>query len=284
MIRSLLIAPANRPDLVAKFHRFGADCNVIDLEDGTPSSEKELARASLNNTIAIARDANTTGLLMVRVNIPSSPHYLEDIEAAFACDIDGVVVPKLETTDQLYPANKWIELLDKKSPRAQPRFIIGGIESVTGVLNAVKISAEALHLSAIYFGAEDYSSDIGGRRTSRGDEVHVARSMVVMAAKAAGLTAIDQVVIDIRNDELFKEDAGRARDLGYNGKTCLTPGQVELANVAFSPSEEEILYAKRLVSAYEDSMSQGIGTIDFEGKMVDLPLLKRAQSLLSARR
>lgn len=282
MIRALFFAPANRPDLVAKFPRFGADCCVIDLEDGTPPGEKQRAREMLRATVDQVRAAGLKGMLTVRVNVPASPHYLADIEAAFACDVDGIVIPKLEEPAQAFPAIHVIQRLDAQSPRATPRTIVGGIESGRGVLNAVRICAETACVGSVYFGAEDFAADIGGRRTPRGDEVYAARSMVVMAAKAAGIVAIDQAVVDIRNDELFLEDAARGRDLGYEGKICVTPGQVKLSHRAFSPTAEEREYAKRLVATYEDAMARGIGTIDFEGRMIDGPLLKRAQAILAA--
>lgn len=284
MIRSLFFAPANRPDLVLKFPRFGADCCVIDLEDGTPPAEKARARAQLHATVAQVRAAGLQGLLTVRVNVPASSHYLADLEAAFGADVDGVVIPKLESPEQAFPARHWIERLDAEAPRARPRALVGGIESVRGVLNAVALCERVAAISAtssVYFGAEDFAADIGGRRTARGDEVYAARSMVVMAAKAAGLVAIDQAVVDIRNDALFLDDAARGRDLGYDGKICVTPGQVKLAHRAFSPTAEEREHARRLVAAYEDATARGIGTIDFEGRMIDGPLLKRAQQVLA---
>ena len=281
MIRSLFFAPANRPELVLKFPRFGADCCVIDLEDGTPPGEKRSAREALAQTVAQVRAAGLGGTLMVRVNVPGSEHYLADLEAAFASDIDGVVVPKVETTEQVFPVLHWIRQRDAQAPRAQPRALIGGIESVRGVLNAVALCRDIDALSAVFFGAEDFAADIGGRRTPRGDEVYTARSMVVMAARAAGRIAIDQAVIDIRNDALFLDDAGRGRDLGYEGKICVTPGQVKLAHRAFSPTPEERNYAQRLVETYEAAMARGLGTIDFEGRMIDGPTLKRAQQVLA---
>lgn len=281
MIRSLFFAPANRPELVLKFPRFGADCCVIDLEDGTPPGEKRSAREALAQTVAQVRAAGLGGTLMVRVNVPDSEHYLADLEAAFASDIDGVVVPKVETTEQVFPVLHWIRQRDAQAPRAQPRTLIGGIESVRGVLNAVALCRDIDALSAVFFGAEDFAADIGGRRTPRGDEVYTARSMVVMAARAAGRIAIDQAVIDIRNDALFLDDAGRGRDLGYEGKICVTPGQVKLAHRAFSPTPEERNYAQRLVETYEAAMARGLGTIDFEGRMIDGPTLKRAQQVLA---
>lgn len=282
MIRSLFFAPANRPDLVLKFPRFGADCCVIDLEDGTPPGEKAKARGMLRDTVAQVRAAGLAGMLTVRVNVPDSEHYLADIEAAFACDVDGIVIPKLEDPEQAFPAAHWIRRLDASAPRAKPRTIVGGIESIKGVVNAVEVCRRTPHLGSVYFGAEDYAADIGGRRTPRGDEVYTARSLVVMAARAADVIAIDQAVVDIRNDALFLEDSARGRDLGYQGKICVTPGQVKLAHKAFSPTPEERAYARRLVATYEEATARGIGTIDFEGKMIDGPLLKRAQQILAA--
>lgn len=283
MIRSLFFAPANRPELVAKFPRFAADCSVIDLEDGTPDAEKAKARDMLPSTVAQARAAGQRGMLTVRVNVPGSPHYLADLEAAFACDIDGIVIPKLEDPEQAFPAIHWIRRLDASAPRAQPRTIVGGIESVKGVLRVVDICARTACLGSVYFGAEDFAADIGGRRTPRGDEVATARSMVVMAARAHDLIAIDQAVLDIRNDALFGEDAARGRDLGYQGKICVAPAQVKLSHQAFTPTPEERAYAQRLVTAYEAATARGIGTIDFEGRMVDGPLLKRSLAVLAVK-
>lgn len=282
VIRSLFFAPGNRPDLVAKFPRFGADCCVIDLEDGTPPDEKAKARDMLPQTVAGVRAAGLQSLLFVRVNVPDSPHYLADIAAAFSCDVDGIVIPKLETPAQAFPALHWINRLDAEQPRAWPRRIVGGIESVKGVLNAVQVCAETAALAAVYFGAEDFAADIGGRRTPAGAEVFTARSMVMMAASAAQVPAIDQAVVDIRNDELFLSDSAQGRDLGYTGKICVTPGQVKLSHQAFSPSAEERDYARRLVAAYAEATARGIGTIDFEGRMIDGPLLKRAQAIVAA--
>ncbi|MBB5216394.1 HpcH/HpaI aldolase/citrate lyase family protein [Parapusillimonas granuli] len=280
MIRSLFFAPANRPDLVVKFPRFSADCSVIDLEDGTPSGEKAVARTALAKTVDGARKAGLAGMLAVRVNVPDSPHYLADLEAAFACDIDAVVIPKLESPAQALAAVHWIEHGCKG--RGRRPMLIGGLESVRGVLNAVRICDETPYLGAVYFGAEDFAADIGGRRTRDGDEVATARGWAVMAARAAGLVAFDQAVLDIRDDALFTEDARRGRDMGYQGKICVAPAQVALAHAAFSPTQEEIDYARRLVDAYEAATARGIGTIDFEGKMVDGPLLKRSQAVLAA--
>lgn len=281
MFRSFLLAPANRLDLLAKFARAAADCSVIDLEDGTPSADKEAARASLPAAVAAVRDGGYRGLLTVRVNEPSSPGYLEDLAAAFACDIDGVVIPKLEEPGPLWPAHHHIARLCAKFPKRSARFVIGGIESVRGVQNAAAVCRPDLGVRAVYFGAEDFAASMAGRRTRKGAEVHAARSLVVMAARAADIAAIDQVVVDIRDSELFVADAGEGLDLGYDGKTCVTPGQVKLAHQVFSPSADERDFARRLIAAYEAALARNVGVIEFEGKMVDGPLLKRARVVVA---
>lgn len=278
MIRSLFFAPANRPELAVKFPRFHADCCVIDLEDGTPDAEKSKARAALRDTVTQVRAAGLRSRLAVRVNVPDSPHYLLDLQAAFECDIDAIVIPKLETPAQAFPVQHGIA----HAQRSRPIGVIGGIESVRGVLNAQRICEETPNLLAVYFGAEDYAADIGGRRTPGGAEVATARGWVIMAAHVGRIPAIDQAVLDIRNDALYTADANAGRDLGYQGKICVAPAQVALANAAFSPTPQEVEYARRLVATYEAAIARGIGTIDFEGRMVDGPLLKHSQSILAA--
>lgn len=281
MIRSLFFAPANRPDLIAKFPRFPADCYVIDLEDGTPPAEKASARATLAASVASLRTAGLRGLVMIRVNEPASEHYLADLQAAWATDADGVVIAKLEETDQLFPAVHGAIHRDRVAPRSEPRCIIAGIESIRGVINAVSLCSANDRVTAVYFGAEDFIAEMGGRRSAVGNEVLHARSQVIIAAKAARITALDQAVIEIRDDAQFREDAARGRDLGYDGKICVLPRQVAIANELFSPNAEEVTYSRRLIDTYERATAAGIGTIDFEGKMIDGPTLKRAQRVVS---
>jgi citrate lyase subunit beta/citryl-CoA lyase len=280
-IRSLFFAPANRPELVTKFPRFSADCYVIDLEDGTPAAEKAAARAGLEGLVASLRTADLPGALTVRVNEPESDHYLDDLAAAWRCDVDGIVIPKLETIEQLYPALHWLRRLERDKLRREPRFIIGGLESIQGVANAANLCRAHPSLAAVYFGAEDLASELGARRTKESFEVLYARSHVLLHAKAARIIAIDQAVVDIRDDDHFKNDAIRGRDIGYDGKICLLPRQLLVANRVFRPSDAELDHARRLITGYAEATARGIGTIDFEGKMIDGPLLKRAQGMVA---
>lgn len=278
IIRSLLIAPGNRPDLLKKFPRCDADAFVIDLEDGTPQAEKVAARRELAGVVAYLRAQGLRGLLFVRTNEPSSQHTDADIDAALRLDIDGLVVPKLAALAEVKRFGSALAGVERGGRR--PMVMMGSIETITGVVNVQTLATGDPHLCALCFGAEDFVSDIGGRRTAEGLEVLYARSQVVLAAKAAGLNAIDQVVVEIRDDERFRRDSTVGRNLGYSGKMCLLPRQVELANELFSPTRDEIDRSRRLVEAYDAAVAEGRGVIDFEGRMIDPPLLKRAKSVL----
>lgn len=279
LIRSFLFAPANQPERLQKFPRIAADCFVIDLEDGTPEADKAAARAALGGNVAQLRAQGLRGLLFVRVNEAQSPHIEDDLRAALAADIDGIVAPKIETVAQVAALGDALARAEAAGRRALS--IIGGVESMKGVLNAGALAQADPHLCALYFGAEDYITDIGGQRTPAGLEVLYARSQTVLAAKAAGLDAIDQAVVEIRDEERFREDAAQARNLGYTGKICLLPRQVELANALFAPAPAEVERSRRLLAAAERAQAQGAGAFDFEGRMIDGPLLKRARAIVA---
>jgi citrate lyase subunit beta / citryl-CoA lyase len=268
-LRSLLFAPANRHDLIGKFPRYPADAFAIDLEDAVPEAEKGEARRNLPTVVASLRQQNLRAQLFIRINAPRSAHADPDMAAAVAMGVDGVLVPKLETTAELR------QFATAGIP------IIGVIETARGVVNVETLAgAHGSHLSALAFGAEDFITDVGGRRTPEGLEVLYARSRVVLAARAAGYQALDLVYVNIRDDEGFQRDAQMGRQLGYSGKMCIVPRQVEMANVAFSPSAEERVIARRLLEAYKTVQDSGRGVFEFEGAMVDEPILRRAREIL----
>ena len=279
IIRSLLFAPANRPELLRKFPRYPADAFVIDLEDGTPDAEKSAARDALPALVGELREHALPGRLLVRVNEPGSERSAADVDAALGAGADGIVIPKLNTVSDL----QWVASVvarQGRGPSACPPILVGIIEGMAGVQNAPAIAAALPRLSALAFGAEDFIADIGGRRTAEGLEVLYARSRVVLAARAAGIVAIDQATVNIRDDGEFTRDATMGRNLGYGGKICLLPRQVEIANEVFSPSAQEIDRSRRVVAAYDAARAEGRGVIDYEGRMIDTPLLKHAYGVL----
>ena len=278
-IRSLLFAPANRPELLKKFPRYAADAFAIDLEDGTPESEKASARAALPSVVADLRAQGLRAPLFVRTNAPRSRHVETDLAVAVETPVDGVMIPKLETPAELQTFDAALTAAETRFGRALK--IIGMIETARGVMHVETLAAvQNSHLAGLAFGAEDFITDIAGRRTPEGLEVLYARSRVVLAARAFGLQALDQVFVNIRDDDGFRRDSEMGRQLGYSGKMCIVPRQIEIANAVFSPSMEEIAWSRRLIEAYASAQAEGRGTIEFEGGMVDEPVLQRARAIV----
>jgi citrate lyase subunit beta/citryl-CoA lyase len=264
-IRSLLFAGATRPDLVAKMDRSGADAVVIDLEDAVPAAAKDEARAALPELVASVSGP----MIFVRVNAPASSWLEADLAVAADLAIDGVVVPKVESAANL----QQVRTLAGEEPA-----IVAGLESAHGVAACEEILEHAPE--GAYFGAEDYIADLGGRRSAGGGEVLYARSRVALAARVAGVPALDQVVVDFRDAEAFERDAEAGRALGYRGKLCIHPSQVEVANRVFGASPEEVERARRLLAAWEEGAARGVAAVEFDGAMVDGPALRMARDTI----
>jgi citrate lyase subunit beta/citryl-CoA lyase len=273
-LRSLLFAPAVRPDFIAKLPASGADGVVIDCEDATPPNAKAEGR---ENARRLAPEiAGRGALVFVRVNAVASPWFEDDLRGVLCADLAGIVVPKLDSLDQLDRVER--ALADVGHPQLG---VLAGIETALGVADARPLLAHRRVHSA-YFGAEDFIADMGGVRSPENHEVHYARSRVALAGRLAGVPTLDQVVTDFRNDAVFEREAREARALGFRGKLCIHPGQVAIANSAFVPSDEEIDHARRLLAAYDRASATGLAAIDFEGQMVDEPLASRARQVLAA--
>lgn len=272
-MRSLLFAGATRPDLVAKLPRSGPDAMVVDLEDAVPASHKEEARPAARE-LAERLAAEAPGEVYIRVNAVDSPWFAADVAEAVPPGIAGIVLPKLERPDQGRSALAALAMAGLGALG-----IVGGIETARGVWDAREVLA--LPLRAVYFGAEDYIADVGGRRTPGSEEVLYARSHVALAARVAGIPALDQVVTDVRDDDAFRRDAARGRDLGYTGKLCIHPAQVALAHAAFGATPEEVERARALLAAHEEAARDGVGAASFDGVMIDEPALRMARDVLA---
>ncbi len=272
-MRSVLIAPAVRPDFLAKLPGRGADVLFIDCEDAVPANAKDEARAIARSAVPELAAAGCQ--VIVRVNAVASKWFEADVLEGVATEAVAVVIPKVETLQALDHA---AELLDQAGQRHVG--IFAGFETALGVADARPLLAHP-RVVAAYFGAEDYIADMGGVRTVSNDEVHFARSTAVLAARLAGVPIVDQVVTDFRNDAVYEAEASQARNLGYAGKLCIHPSQVAIANAAFSPSEEELDRARRLLAAYDAASAGGVAAIDFEGQMVDEPLASQARNTLA---
>jgi citrate lyase subunit beta/citryl-CoA lyase len=252
--RSLLFVPANRPELATKALRCSPDVVVLDLEDAVPTAGKVEARTGMREG---AHELLGRVALCVRVNPPGTEWFRGDVES-LPDGLTAVVVPK------------WQATVDFGMP------IVAGLETVLGVADARAILGPPV--AACYFGAEDFVADLGGVRTDSNAEVQHPRSAVAMAARLAGIPALDMVTLDFRDATRFTEEAAQARALGFSGKICIHPGQVPLANQAFTPTLEEVDRARRLLAAFD---AAGGAVISFEGQMVDEVVAVQARAVLA---
>ena len=264
--RSLLFVPATRPDMVAKVGRVHPDAVVLDWEDAVAPGEKDGARVTAAETLSAGRPG--ADAVLIRVNAPDTPWYDADVEAlaelVTAGHVDGVLLPKYEKVSQL------TALREQLGPATR---IVAGLESGLGVADARELLAAGPE--AAYFGAEDYIADIGGRRTAGGLEVLYARSQVALAASLTGVASLDQVVTAVTDAEAFRADARQGLELGYRGKICLHPTQVTLAHEVFTPTDDEVEHARRVLAAG----GSGVGLVD--GQMVDAVHLTLARAVLA---
>ena len=270
-LRSLLFAPAVRPDLLRKMPRTGADAIVIDLEDATPPEAKDTGRAEMRSAVA---DLAGQLPVLVRVNDDTTPWHDDDLDSLPTEGLAGIVVPKIETIAGLD------SLAERLTARGLDMSVIGGVETALGVADARPHLAHDV-ISAGYFGAEDFIADLGGVRTASNDEVAYARAQIALAGRLADVTVIDQIVADFTDDDRCRRECLEARAMGYGGKLCIHPSQVSIANAAFLPSSEEIDRARRLLEAYDDAKAQGVASVAFEGQMVDEPVARQARRVLA---
>jgi citrate lyase subunit beta / citryl-CoA lyase len=278
-VRSMLFMPATRADMIAKIPRIAPDVAVVDLEDAVAAGEKEDARRTASGAID-ALDPAVAGTVLIRVNPVGTGWFAGDVAAAAACAAAGIVVPKLGTR---------LELLQVRRALAEHSWsdavLVAGIETALGVADARPLltaglgadpgAAQGTVLSGAYFGAEDYIADIGGRRSPGGAEVLYARSQLCLAAFLAGLPAIDQAVVGLADDEHFLADARGGHNLGYQGKICIHPRQVELAHQVFTPTPDEVAHARAVLAVG----AAGVGVVD--GEMVDDVHVRLAQAVLA---
>jgi citrate lyase subunit beta/citryl-CoA lyase len=265
--RSLLFVPGSRPDMIAKLPRAGADISVVDLEDAVAAGEKDAAR--IPALAAVAELTGAAGVVVVRLNAMDTEWFEADLAAAAQSlsegGVGGVVLPKYEQVGQL-------ELLRARLPEGA--VIVVGLETALGVADSRPLLAAGP--DAAYFGAEDYIADVGGERTAESTEVLYARSHTLLGAHLAGVAALDQAVMSIRDDERFRADAAAGRAIGYTGKICVHPRQVVLAHEVFSPTEAQLAHARAVLDIAE---AGGVGTVD--GQMVDDVHVRMARQVLA---
>jgi citrate lyase beta subunit len=277
--RALLYMPGDDRRKIEKSITLGVDSICMDMEDGVAANRKAEAR----EVIAQAMKELDFGKSerCIRINSIGSGLEKRDLAAALATNPDSIVVPKIESAEQVKWVSDHIETYELSSNR-----IIGGIrllvgvETAKGIMNLKEIASADKRLEAIIFGGEDFAASIGAVRTTPATELLYARQAVVTACAANDLQAIDIVFIDFKDSEGLRVEAEQGAGFGFSGKQVIHPNQVPVAQEAFTPSDAAIAYAKRVVESFESSQQEGRGAYALDGRMIDMPLLKNAQKVL----
>jgi len=277
--RALLYMPGDDRRKIEKATTLGVDCICMDMEDGVAITRKVEARA----VIAQAMKELDFGSAerCIRINSFGSGFEKFDLAAAVATNPDTIVVPKIETAAQVRSISEYIEMyeLSSRMEVGTIRMLVG-VETARGILNLKEIAEADKRLDALIFGAEDFAASVGATRTQEATEVLYARSAVVTACAANELQAIDMVYIDFHDVEGLRLEAQQGAGLGFSGKQIIHPNQITAVQEAFTPSDEAIEYAQRVVKMFAASQKEGRGAFALDGKMIDMPLLKNAQNVL----
>lgn len=274
---SRLYLPGNSPSLMinAGIHR--PDGIILDLEDAVAPDRKDEARYLVRNALCAIDFYGAER--MVRIN--QGERGLNDLDYIIPYNVNLVLLPKCESAAQVIAVNDRIAQIRKKTGPGNPVWIMPIIESAMGVLNALQIATAAENVVSLAIGLEDYTADLGTRRTAEGTESFFARSMVVNAARAAGIQPIDSVFSDVADMEGLRQNVMRSKALGFDGMGCIHPRQITVIHEAFAPSPEEIEKAKKIVFAFHKAEEQGLGVVALGTKMIDPPVVKRALNTIN---
>lgn len=277
--RSLLFVPATSARKIDKAYAGSADGVIVDLEDAVAIAEKPAARTALAGIVGIPRARPT----WVRINATTTPFCYQDLLAVCVPGIAGIVLPKVESAEEVRLVD-WL-LTQLEAERQLPShgiLVMGIIETARGLAQVDAIAAASPRLRRLMFGAVDLAADLS---IDLGDDTGAttqARFAVACASRAAGLAApMDTAYTDIPNLDGLRATAERARGLGYRGKACIHPGQVEAVNAVFTPTQKETAWARRVVEAFAEAEAQGLAATTLDGQMLDYPVVERARRLLA---
>ena len=280
MLRSMLFLPGNNPNMLINGNCLGADAVIFDLEDAVAPAEKDAARILVRNTMRYM-DFGTCGRI-VRINSIDTPYWRQDLEQILPYKPDLILLPKTGCAADILEADRYITELEQKLGIPENTVgLMALIETAMGVENAFSIASACKRIRALFLGAEDLTADLRCKRTKEGREIEYARTRLVVAARAANIDVFDTPFTDVNDDEGIVVDAELAKALGFSGKASISPRHVEVINRVFSPTMAEIDYAYEVIEAIRIAKEQGKGAIALRGKMIDAPIVARAERTIS---
>ncbi len=279
LIRSLLFVPAIRPRFIEKAPSTGADVIVLDLEDSVPAAEKHEARERAAEALANIPDGDYQ--LFVRVNGLETGLTERELYSIVIDRLDGISLPKVNDAGDIRRVDAYLTLLEKARglPPGQVK-IIPWIESAMAIVNAAAICGASPRIVGAAIGGEDYTADMGLERTRDSAELDYVRKVVANASRAADVQPIDTPEPDFSDPDRLEQDCLRSRAIGYRGKFCIHPAQIETVNRVYAPTSAEIAWAKRVKAAYDQAEAEGIGAVALDGAMIDAPIIRRANRIL----
>ncbi|MCX6056302.1 MAG: CoA ester lyase [Chloroflexi bacterium] len=278
--RALLYVPGNSLKMIKKAAGLGVDGIILDLEDGVSSNQKDEARVILSGALQSIHFGNSERL--VRINSLDSGRAEEDLLAVLPFQPDAIVVPKANSSEIIKKIDIILSAAEKKTGKIQGTIaILALIENAAAFINLPSICVASSRLQGLIFGAEDFAADVGVTRTLEAMELLYARSSLVMYAAAFGMQAVDMVQTNFTNLELLQQESKRGADLGFSGKQIIHPAQMDIVQTAYTPSKELVEWAHKIIEGARQAQSVGKGAYDLDGEMVDRPVVKRAERILS---
>jgi citrate lyase subunit beta/citryl-CoA lyase len=271
----MLYVPGNNSGMVKDAHIYRPDSLMFDLEDSVALREKDAARFLVFNALKTLFYGGIEKV--VRVNGLDTPYGRDDVDAMVAAGVDTIRLPKTETAADIVQIEQVVAAAESRYGRPiGSTKLMAAIESAKGILNAKEIALASPRLVGIAIGAEDFATDLHTTRSPEGTELLVARSLLVMAARAAGIMALDTVYSDVNNEEGFEKEVRLAKQLGFDGKSVIHPNQIPIVNAVYAPTKSEIEKALRVTAAMKEAEAKGSGVVSVDGKMVDKPIVERA--------
>ncbi|CAG4706772.1 citrate (pro-3S)-lyase subunit beta [Enterococcus faecalis] len=277
--RTMMFVPGANAAMLRDAPLYGADSIMFDLEDAVSLKEKDSARVLVHSALKTFDYGNIE--IVVRINALDAGG-AEDIEAMVLAGVDVIRLPKTETAQDIIDVEAVITEVEQQNdiPVGTTK-MMAAIESAEGVLNAPAIAKSSARLIGIALGAEDYVTNMKTRRHPDGQELFFARSMILHAARAAGIAAIDTVYSDVDNTEGFEAEVRLIKQLGFDGKSVINPRQIPLVNTIYAPTEKEIQNAKEVIWGIREAEAKGSGVISVNGKMIDKPIVERAERVIA---
>ena len=280
LMRTSMYVGGTSPVKMIQAGFYNEDCLVYDLEDSVSAGEKDAARLLVYHAVKEQRPKGK--YILIRVNGLYSKELDEDLEAAVRAQPDAIRIPKVEYASEVKRVDEKITAIEKKAGLPEGGIKIWcNIESYLGVMNAQEIASASPRVVAMALGAEDFTASMNVQRTKPGWEIFYARNAVLMACRAAGISAQDAVFSDLNDEEGLKRDLEMTRTLGFDGKTCVHPRQIDTVNACFTPTAKEIRNAQRVLEALEEAARNRTGVCVLDGSMVDKPMELRARAVLA---